>query len=191
MTADNVNIGVRVRTVIAEKGISQAELGRKLGKSPIYITRLLKRKTIDTTTLNSLCMATGYNFFMDFSLGNENREKFNLTHPHVGNLISAKLKEDKVMQVELGDYLGVSHQEVSRLLKNNSIDTGKLVLISNFSNFFKYNFFSDFYRYTTSDREKIICPFIEFLTASVIETGFSNDYIRSVIRDYLNEVETK
>ena len=164
MTADNVNIGVRVRTVIAEKGISQAELGRKLGKSPIYITRLLKRKTIDTTTLNSLCMATGYNFFMDFSLGNENREKFNLTHPHVGNLISAKLKEDKVMQVELGDYLGVSHQEVSRLLKNNSIDTGKLVLISNF---------------------------LEFLTASVIETGFSNDYIRSVIRDYLNEVETK
>ena len=188
MTADNVNIGVRVRTVIAEKGISQTELGRKLGKSPIYITRLLKRKTIDTTTLNSLCMATGYNFFMDFSLGNENREKFNLTHPHVGNLISAKLKEDKVMQVELGDYLGVSHQEVSRLLKNNSIDTGKLVLISNF---LKYNFFSDFYRYTTSDREKTICPFIEFLTASVIETGFSNDYIRSVIRDYLNEVETK
>ena len=37
MTADNVNIGVRVRTVIAEKGISQAELGRKLGKSPIYV----------------------------------------------------------------------------------------------------------------------------------------------------------
>ena len=188
MTADNVNIGVRVRTVIAEKGISQAELGRKLGKSPIYVSHLLKRKTIDTTTLNSLCMATGYNFFMDFSLGNENREKFNLTHPHVGNLISAKMKEDKVTQVELGEFLGIASTEVSRLLKKNSIDTGRLLQISTY---LKYDFFGDFYRYTTSDREKIICPFIEFLTASVIETGFSNDYIRSVIRDYLNEVETK
>ena len=64
-------------------------------------------------------------------------------------------------------------------------------MVIQISTYLKYDFFGDFYRYTTSDREKIICPFIEFLAASVIETGFSNDYIRSVIRDYLNEVETK
>ncbi len=70
------------------------------------------------------------------------RRGFYLTYPHIGNRIMEWLKEIKVTQAELGERLGVTHQEVSRLLKNKSIDTGKLVQISVCLN---YNFFGCFY----------------------------------------------
>lgn len=161
-TALNVNIGQTIRKVITEKKISQAELGRILNTSSTYVTRLLKKETIDTDTLCELCKLLDYNFFEEFIPkfefpDNEYhnaymrdveepklRRGFYLTYPHIGNRIMEQLKEVKVTQAELGEYLGVTHQEVSRLLKNNSIDTGKLVQISVCLN---YNFFSCFYNW--------------------------------------------
>lgn len=157
----NVNIGQTVRRVITEKKISQAELGRILNTSSTYVTRLLKKETIDTNTLCELCKKLDYNFFEDFmpkfDFSDEEeynaymeieerklRRGFYLTYPHIGNRIMEWLKEIKVTQAELGERLGVTHQEVSRLLKNKSIDTGKLVQISVCLN---YNFFSCFYNW--------------------------------------------
>ena len=156
----NVNIGSAIRKVITDRGISQAQLGRLLDTSPTHITRLLKKETIDTDSLNEICRQLDYNFFEDFMpeivLPGEdsnkdvtddvlkNREGFYLTYPHIGNRIMEWMKEIKVTQAELGERLKVSHQEVSRLLKNNSIDTGKLIQISMCLN---YNFFSCFYKW--------------------------------------------
>ena len=157
---ESINIGKKIREIIAEKGISQAQLGRMLKKPATYITRLLNKETIDTENLIVICLHLKYNLFADFSksemldeeyqciidIKNDNDDIWSpgciLLRPHIGNKIVDILKQKKVTQAELGDYLGVSHQEVSRLLKNNSIDTGKLVLISNF---LKYNFFGCYY----------------------------------------------
>ena len=187
MIAENVNIGAKVRAVIAEKGISQIELGRMLNKSVTYVTRLLKKETIDTSSLNILCSKLGYNFFVDFGMEAGDRGRFLLAYPHAGNLISSRLKKEKVTQGELGKFLGVSHQEISRLLKGKSIDTGRLLKISKFLD---CNLFSCFY-YAVGmpDEGQIIRRFTEFLTTSEKETGFCSDYLRSVIRDYLNEIE--
>lgn len=132
-TAVNINIGSSIRRVIAEKKISQAQLGRLLDKSTTYITRLLNKETIDTETLNNLCALLDYNFYKEYTPELEKKEgvSFITTSPHIGWTISSVLKEKKVTQKELAEALGVSHQEVSRLLKNKTISTDKLVQISN------------------------------------------------------------
>ncbi len=105
----NVNIGQTVRRVITEKKISQAELGRILNTSSTYVTRLLKKETIDTNTLCELCKKLDYNFFEDFmpkfDFSDEEynaymeieerklRRGFYLTYPHIGNRIMEWLKE--------------------------------------------------------------------------------------------------
>ena len=157
----NVNIGQTIRKVITEKHISQAQLARILDTSTTYVTRLLKKETIYTNTLCELCKKLDYNFFEEFMpkfefSSNEEYEAsleieektlrygFYLTYPHIGNRITEWLKEKRVTQTELGEYLGVTPQEVSRLLKNKSIDTGRLVQISVF---LSYNFFGCFYKW--------------------------------------------
>lgn len=157
----NVNIGQTIRKVISEKHISQVELARILDNSTTYVTRLLKKETIDTNTLCELCQKLDYNFFEEFMpkqefSSNEEYEAsleieektlrygFYLTYPHIGNHITERLKQVRVTQTELSKYLGVTPQEVSRLLKNKSIDTGRLVQISVF---LRYNFFHCFYNW--------------------------------------------
>lgn len=177
---NDINIGLSIRKVISDKGISQAQLARLLGTSPTYVTRLLKKETIDTDTLCEISELLDYNFFDDYVPKivvpeeyyedyvkeveePERRRGFYLTHPHIGNQISEILKERKITQAELGDYLGVSHQEVSRLLKNKSIDTGRLAQISHF---LKYCFFSFFYCWFMTD---------DIILANSIDT-IMNDY---------------
>ena len=188
MELENVNIGVKIRAVINENGISQAQFGRILGKPTTSITRLLKKITIKSSELNALSQATGHNFFMDFDSEASIPIKFRLSYPHAGKLIAAKAKEKKVSQAELGKFLGVSHQEISRLLKSKSIDSGKLYELSVF---LKHNFFADFYYIPSNAEEKIICSFIEFQEKLMVEFGFSLQEIRSVIRNHLNEAVSK
>lgn len=181
----DVNIGATIRKIIAGKGISQAQLGRMLGKPATYITRLLNKESIDTDTLCVICEKLKYNIFVEFSKSEMFDEEYQamvdlednndiwspgciLQHTHIGNRIIDILKRKKITQAELGEFLGVSHQEVSRLLKNSSIDTAKLVVISNFLNY-------DFFRW-----------FYEFITDGNMKAGEVADHI---LIKYLTEVE--
>ena len=132
-TAVNINIGSSIRRVIAEKKISQAQLGRLMQKPATYITRLLNKETIDTEALNNICELLDYNFYKEYTPEVEKKEGvgFVTTPKHIGWTISSVLKEKKVTQGELAKSLGVTHQEVSRLLKNKTINTDRLVQISN------------------------------------------------------------
>lgn len=194
----NVNIGKKIREVLAEKGISQAQLGRMLKKTATYITRLLNKETMDTESLNTICLHLKYNLFADFSKSDMLDEEYQciidikdenddiwtpgciLLHPHIGNKIIDILKQKKVTQAELGDYLGVSHQEVSRLLKHNSIDTGKLVLISNFLN---YNFFGCYYWLETSE-EMMAGGVIDNILIKYVDELFIEDTVTAVLMDH-------
>lgn len=165
--AKDVNIGSVIKKILSEKKISQAEFGRTIHVSQTQITRLLKKETIDTDSLMELCHMLSHNFFEEFVpkaekssngqyndletiMKEENRERsgYTLNNVHIGKCIINELKKMKVTQAELGNYMGVTHQEVSRLLKNESIDTGKLVKISNFLG---HNFFRDFYTWCSLD----------------------------------------
>lgn len=144
-TAVNINIGSSIRRVIAEKKISQAQLGRLMQKSPTQITRLLNKESIDTEALNNICELLDYNFYKEYTPEVVRKEGvgFVTTPKHIGWTISSVLKEKKVKQGELAKFLGVTHQEVSRLLKNKVISTDRLVQICNCLD---YDFFSCLYR---------------------------------------------
>ena len=194
----NVNIGQTIRKVIAEKGISQAQLGRMLEKPATYVTRLLNKETIDTETLYGICRRLKYNLFADFSKSEMLDSEYQcmidikdetddiwspgciLLHPHIGEKIFGILKQKKVTQSELGDFLGVSHQEVSRLLKNESIDTGKLVLISNFLD---YNFFSCYYWLETSE-EIMAGDAIDNILVKYVDVLYIEDSVTAVLMDH-------
>lgn len=195
---ESINIGEKIREIIAEKGISQAQLGRMLKKPATYITRLLNKETIDTENLIVICLHLKYNLFADFSksemldeeyqciidIKNDNDDIWSpgciLLRPHIGNKIVDILKHKKVTQAELGDYLGVSHQEVSRLLKNNSIDTGKLVLISNF---LKYNFFGCYYLRENSE-EMMAGGIIDNILIKYVDELLIDDTVTAVLMDH-------
>ena len=158
----NISIGEAIRKVLSEKKISQSKLAQSLKTSTTYVARLLKKETIDTKTLCEISKELHYNFFADFvpelDKGNSEEDKQNrdshqqeyfCIHPiNIGNEIMATMKNKRVTQAELGDYLGVSHQEISRLLKSDCIDTGKLIRISNY---LKTPFFAFFYNWYLED----------------------------------------
>ena len=76
--------------------------------------------------------------------------------------------------------MGVSHQEVSRLLKNNSIDTGKLVLISNF---LKYNFFGCYYLRENSE-EMMAGGIIDNILIKYVDELLIDDTVTAVLMDH-------
>ena len=60
---------------------------------------------------------------------------------HIGNAINLRLVDFHMTQSEFAQRIGMSPQSVSRLLRKSSIETEKLVLISEK---LEYNFFKEF-----------------------------------------------
>lgn len=58
---------------------------------------------------------------------------------HIGLAIDKKLQELKMSKTEFGRRIGIPQQNVNRILEKDTIDTGKLVQISEALNF---NFFT-------------------------------------------------
>lgn len=58
---------------------------------------------------------------------------------HIGLAIDEKLQELKISKTEFGRRIGIPQQNVNRILEKDTIDTGKLVRISEA---LKFNFFS-------------------------------------------------
>lgn len=58
---------------------------------------------------------------------------------HIGLAIDKKLQELKMSKTEFGRRIGIPQQNVNRILEKDTIDTGKLVQISEA---LKFNFFS-------------------------------------------------
>lgn len=58
---------------------------------------------------------------------------------HIGLAIEEKLQELKLSKTEFGKRIGIPQQNVNRILEKDTIDTGKLVQISEA---LKFNFFT-------------------------------------------------
>lgn len=60
---------------------------------------------------------------------------------HIGHAIQNRLLDLKITKSEFGRLIGVPQQNINRILEKDTIDTGKLILISNV---LKCNFFELF-----------------------------------------------
>lgn len=67
----NIYIGEIIRGVMTEKGITKAELARRIGVKPQSVDYLLTRKSIDTDTLYHISIALDYDFALLYSIKKE------------------------------------------------------------------------------------------------------------------------
>ena len=139
---DDFNIGEMVKKQLRIKKISQEQLSVMLGIPKTNTNRLLGNSSIDTDKLNKICEAIDYNFYAEICNDWGRVQVVELTRPHVGNLIAKRMAEMGITQYQLATYLGTKQPYVSTLLKKASMDTKKLLILSQAM---KYSFFKDFY----------------------------------------------
>ena len=139
---DDFNIGEMVKKQLRIKKISQEQLSVMLGIPKTNTNRLLGNSSIDTDKLNKICEAIDYNFYAEICNDWGRVQVVELTRPHVGNLIAKRMAEMGITQYQLATYLGTKQPYVSTLLKKASMDTKKLLTLSQAM---KYSFFKDFY----------------------------------------------
>ena len=146
----DVHVGEALRAWCKQNNLTRQKLADKMELPKSNIDRMFAKATIDTNKLLDISHALDYNFFADF--WGEEKVKWNIenmmlfdtppSYIHIGNKIEMCLRERKVSQNQLAAHLGVQHPVVSKLLRKASIDSGRLVIISNF---LKHDFFEDFY----------------------------------------------
>ena len=139
---DDFNIGEMVKKQLRIKKISQEQLSVMLGIPKTNTNRLLSNSSIDPDKLNKICEAIDYNFYAEICNDWGRVQVVELTRPHVGNLIVKRMAEMGITQYQLATYLGTKQPYVSTLLKKASMDTKKLLILSQAM---KYSFFKDFY----------------------------------------------
>ncbi len=150
------HVGEMIENHLKEKGILRAELARKIGMPQSNLTRLLKKSSIDTGKLVEISRAIEYNFFKEFCRDTEyvnaylKDEDFYISEVNIGALIDKKMKEHGITQKELADklnqanqMLNIKQQNVSIIIKKNTIDTDLLCFISFI---LQYNFFEEYYK---------------------------------------------
>ena len=146
----DVHVGEALRAWCKRNNLTRQKLADKMELPKSNIDRIFSKPTIDTNKLLDFSLCLGCNFFAEMWGGRyivdaETEMKYLDTTPsyiHIGNRIEICLREKKITQNQLATYLGVQRPVVSKLLRKDSIDSGRLVAISNYLG---YDFFADFY----------------------------------------------
>lgn len=143
----DLHIGNAIADWMKNNNFSQIKLAELLHMPQPSLSRILKQKTIDTTKLANISLKLQYNFFSLYTdpdnSSNEITSENSIPVAHIGNNICIKMKEKHISNKELASLLGVDSSYVSKILKKESIDTGRLVEISNL---LEYNFFGDYFK---------------------------------------------
>lgn len=146
----DVHVGEALRAWCKRNNLTRQKLADKMELPKSNIDRMFAKPTIDTNRLLDISHALDHNFFAE--LWREEKGEYDIyevsdtetlpSYIHIGNKIEMCLREKKISQNQLAAHLGVQHPVVSKLLRKKSIDSGRLVVISNF---LKHDFFADFY----------------------------------------------
>ena len=146
----DVHVGEAMRAWCKRNNLTRQKLADKMELPKSNIDRMFAKPTIDTNRLLDISHALDHNFFAE--LWREEKGEYDIyevsdtetlpSYIHIGNKIEMCLREKKISQNQLAAHLGVQHPVVSKLLRKKSIDSGRLVVISNF---LKHDFFADFY----------------------------------------------
>ena len=155
----DVHVGEAIRAWCKRNNLTRQKLADKMELPKSNIDRIFAKPTIDTNRLLDISHALDHNFFAE--IWREEKDEFDIyeisnyetppSYIHIGNKIEMCLREKKVSQNQLAAHLGVKQPVVSKLLRKDSIDSGRLVVISNFLN---HDFFADFYINVISNEVK-------------------------------------
>lgn len=157
----DVHVGNEIIRHLKEVGKKQSDLARLLNMPTSNLTRILKRSSMETHRLFDICMKLDYNFFALFSNDTDLLERYSLGEPEIGLCVERQLNKIGMLRADFASALGVKPTDVSRILKRNSYETEKLLLISRILN---YNFFKEFYHEAPTsieDQDKRLKTFIE------------------------------
>lgn len=138
----DIHIGEAIDKWIRTHNITQAKFAQLLSMPTSNAVRLLKKKTMDARLLQAIGLQLRHNFFREFVAGKTfDGEDTQTMIVNIGTSINRRLKELKMTQTEFAAGLGIYQPEVSKILKQGSIDTGKLAAISELLD---YNFFEEY-----------------------------------------------
>lgn len=106
-----VHIGQQIKSRVEQKGMSKAELSRRLNMSSTNVHKIFKRQSIDTGLLEKLGEVLDYNFFQFYTSG-----AGTLSDPLIPYLSSTQVeqlrKENEELRKEI-NYL----KEINQLLR--------------------------------------------------------------------------
>lgn len=145
-----IHVGEALRAWCKRNNLTRQKLADLVELPKSNIDRVFSKPSIETSKLADFSRRLNHNFFAEFwsdrsydDLKKENG--FMETPPeslNIGTSIWSYMLGNHIPQNKLATALGVTHPVVSKLLKKESIDTEKLVDISNFLN---RDFFVEFY----------------------------------------------
>ena len=139
----DINVGEALRKWLKVHNITRQQFADAMGMYTSKVGRILSNPTIDTEELFRISKVLQVNFFELFWSDNVIDEFGNTLQPiHIGQAIDKVLKGSDITQAKLAELIGVHQTDITRLIKKQSIDSGKLTTISRVLN---HNFFLDFY----------------------------------------------
>ena len=140
----DIHVGNLLSDYLKSINRPQAYLAKMLNMASTNLSKLLKKKSIETEKLFDISMKLEHNFFAVF--GNDlnlmDAGTYKITMPELGLLIEKRMKDLKMTQIEFATAIGIARSDVNRILRKISFDTDKLRIISEALN---HNFFKDFY----------------------------------------------
>jgi transcriptional regulator with XRE-family HTH domain len=139
----DINVGEALRRWLKVHNITRQQFADAMGMYTSKVGRILSSPTIDTEELLQISKVLQVNFFEMFWSDTVIDEFGNtLQSVHIGQAIDKSLKNSDITQAKLAELIGVHQTDITRLIKKQSIDSGKLTAISRVLN---HNFFLDFY----------------------------------------------
>lgn len=139
----DINVGESLKKWLKIHNITRQQFADAMGIYTSKVSRLLSNPTIDTEELYNISKVLQVNFFELFWSDTVIDEFGNtLQSIHIGQNIEKQLKATDMTQAKLAELIGVQRTEIVRLIKKQSIDSGRLTAISRALN---HNFFLDFY----------------------------------------------
>ena len=107
MKFTNIYIGEIIRSVMAKKGVSKAELSRLLGIKPQSVDYLLKRKSIDTDMLYNLSLALNFDFSDLYRINQTNFNQINFDSEQLNAKVSIELtlSAEDILKLNLQDRI--------------------------------------------------------------------------------------
>ena len=182
----DIHIGELILKYLRDNNISQGYLAKQIDMPTSNLSRLLKRKSMETQKLFLISFALDHNFFEAFIMPDDIDENDNrpMGVPELGALIEKRMKEINMNQTEFAAKLNTTQSDVSRILKRQSIDTDKLARISRVLG---YNFFRDFYKDSNVVDFETGVPF-DFLKRYE-ELVIENENLRKKLKDAEAEID--
>lgn len=146
----DIHVGEALRVWCKRQNLTRQKLADKMKLPKSNIDRIFAKSSIDTNKLLDISCCLDYNFFAAFwgqqyFIDADTEMDYLMTTPsyiHIGHRIEMHLREKKITQNQLAAHLGVQHPVISKMLRKKSIDSERLVIISNY---LEHDFFSDFY----------------------------------------------